>query len=85
MADLSRRGFLGSMAAAGVIAALPAPLRAEPVETVTVDVPNGVLRVGDVFTIAGAYAVGGRRKLQQFTVTGSTSRNRFMLERARSR
>jgi hypothetical protein len=95
MSDLSRRAFLGgALAAASVAVAaaalppIPEPPKPEPKrETIIIDGADGAIRAGDVFTIAGVYAVDRvtkrpTRKLQQFTVIGSTSRNKFMLEKS---
>lgn len=85
MTDLSRRGFLGAVSAAAVVAALPISA-SKPLTTTAVS--TGAVNSGDVFTIAGVYAADPRtkavrRQLQRFRVIGSTSRNRFMVEKSR--
>lgn len=96
MSDFSRRSFLGgavAAASAAVVAAALPPIPATPPPrpnrpTITIDGDAASIKAGDVFTIAGVYAVDRvtrrqKRELQKFTVIGSTSRNKFMLEQTR--
>lgn len=88
MTDFSRRGFIGALAAAGSVAALPAPIRKAALADSTDRMVNGAagaLKVGDVFTISGMTrwdVTWGKEVLRKFRVTAVADSSVSMAEDA---